>query len=121
MRALYSVRRDEDANGLLDIPGALSSRQDIVCAEHRLIDGFPHDQPVELCSGDHRVADRQQVAIRPPLFPLVHRADLERQQRVERARSKLVSGTVAPVRIPSVLRNQPGSVLVEDKRRRYFT
>jgi hypothetical protein len=54
-------------------------------------------------------------------FPLVHRADLERQQRVERARSQLVSGTVAPVRIPSVLRNQPGSVLVEDKRRRYFT
>jgi hypothetical protein len=55
------------------------------------------------------------------VFPLVHRADLERQQRVERASSQLVSGTVAPVRIPSVLRNQPGSVLVEDKRRRYFT
>jgi hypothetical protein len=64
---LYSVRRDEDANGLLDMPDPLSLRQDIVCAEHRLIDGVPHDQPVELGSGDHRVADRQQAAIRPPL------------------------------------------------------
>src|SRR5258706_6165220 len=66
------VRRDEDANGLLDMADPLSFRQDIVCAEHRLIDGFPHYQPVELCRGDHRVADRQQVAIRPPLYVYCH-------------------------------------------------
>src|SRR5258707_15244803 len=62
------VRRDEDANGLLDMADPPSFRQDIVCAEHRLIDGFPHYQPVELCRGDHRVAERQQDAIRPPLY-----------------------------------------------------
>ena len=64
---LYSVRRDENANGMLDMPNPLSFRHDIVCAEHCLIDGLPHDQPVELCSGDLRVSNRKQVAIRPPL------------------------------------------------------
>ena len=66
--ALASVRRNEDANSLVDMPDPLSLRQDIVWAEHRLIDRFPHDQPVELSSGDHCVADRQQAAIRPPLY-----------------------------------------------------
>src|SRR5258707_12893178 len=62
------VRRDEDANGLLDMADPPSFRQDIVCPEHRLIDGFPHYQPVELCRGDHPVAVRQTVGISPTLF-----------------------------------------------------
>ena len=65
--SLDSVRRNEDANGLLDMLVPCVFGQNIVCVEHRLIDGFPHYQPVELGSGDQRVADRQQVAIRPSL------------------------------------------------------